>query len=111
MRHTNHGERRAALAVPDAQAGNVLWRPHGGEAQFGALRRRAAALVGSGVRLEAHPAAVREPESRGELRGAQRSVAAHGRAGTVRIEVGHARSEEHTSELQSLAYLVCRLLL
>src|SRR5687767_15199046 len=25
--------------------------------------------------------------------------------------VGHVRSEEHTSELQSLAYLVCRLLL
>src|SRR2546425_9459896 len=25
--------------------------------------------------------------------------------------VGHHRSEEHTSELQSLAYLVCRLLL
>src|SRR2546425_4629585 len=24
---------------------------------------------------------------------------------------GHVRSEEHTSELQSLAYLVCRLLL
>src|SRR5229473_6761316 len=27
------------------------------------------------------------------------------------LEQGHARSEEHTSELQSLAYLVCRLLL
>src|SRR2546425_1944819 len=26
-------------------------------------------------------------------------------------ERAHARSEEHTSELQSLAYLVCRLLL
>src|SRR2546425_11088917 len=26
-------------------------------------------------------------------------------------EAGHERSEEHTSELQSLAYLVCRLLL
>src|SRR2546425_11449505 len=26
-------------------------------------------------------------------------------------DVAHARSEEHTSELQSLAYLVCRLLL
>src|SRR2546425_5032265 len=26
-------------------------------------------------------------------------------------EVAHSRSEEHTSELQSLAYLVCRLLL
>src|SRR2546425_6991742 len=25
--------------------------------------------------------------------------------------INHARSEEHTSELQSLAYLVCRLLL
>src|SRR6266545_7661694 len=27
------------------------------------------------------------------------------------FDVGTARSEEHTSELQSLAYLVCRLLL
>src|SRR2546425_9470399 len=27
------------------------------------------------------------------------------------VEDGHVRSEEHTSELQSLAYLVCRLLL
>src|SRR3989441_7885900 len=29
----------------------------------------------------------------------------------LRAEFGHERSEEHTSELQSLAYLVCRLLL
>src|SRR5687767_15390166 len=29
---------------------------------------------------------------------------------TVRVQ-GESRSEEHTSELQSLAYLVCRLLL
>src|SRR5712672_3865965 len=28
-----------------------------------------------------------------------------------RTRFGYARSEEHTSELQSLAYLVCRLLL
>src|SRR5687767_15264703 len=28
-----------------------------------------------------------------------------------RVAQGHHRSEEHTSELQSLAYLVCRLLL
>src|SRR5687767_15332403 len=34
-------------------------------------------------------------------------------AGSVELHelVDHARSEEHTSELQSLAYLVCRLLL
>src|SRR2546425_5688460 len=30
---------------------------------------------------------------------------------TALITIGDARSEEHTSELQSLAYLVCRLLL
>src|SRR2546423_11084249 len=30
---------------------------------------------------------------------------------TIIATPGHTRSEEHTSELQSLAYLVCRLLL
>src|SRR5687767_15703646 len=33
------------------------------------------------------------------------------RRGDERPRVGGGRSEEHTSELQSLAYLVCRLLL
>src|SRR3712207_8330723 len=32
-------------------------------------------------------------------------------AGAVRLGAGVARSEEHTSELQSRQYLVCRLLL
>src|SRR2546425_1487155 len=32
-------------------------------------------------------------------------------AGVSLVMTGVARSEEHTSELQSLAYLVCRLLL
>src|SRR2546425_8948949 len=38
---------------------------------------------------------------------------AHGRMATVFLahDLKHGRSEEHTSELQSLAYLVCRLLL
>src|SRR2546425_9358228 len=46
-----------------------------------------------------------------------RSTQWHGQLGTVRkwyepqLERLHGRSEEHTSELQSLAYLVCRLLL
>src|SRR2546425_5380388 len=45
-------------------------------------------------------------------RGAVRRSAAHRAAhrGGVRLDPGQ-RSEEHTSELQSLAYLVCRLLL
>src|SRR5205823_12022314 len=33
------------------------------------------------------------------------------KAGRVEFKVDKGRSEEHTSELQSLAYLVCRLLL
>src|SRR5205823_12439850 len=32
-------------------------------------------------------------------------------AGVLGNDLGEVRSEEHTSELQSLAYLVCRLLL
>src|SRR2546425_4281378 len=63
----------------------------------------------------------------GGVRGRRRLLDADGRAGDVREvpaagqdharrQLGHqhreaARSEEHTSELQSLAYLVCRLLL
>src|SRR2546425_7390954 len=37
--------------------------------------------------------------------------ASGGRALPRQASVGEVRSEEHTSELQSLAYLVCRLLL
>src|SRR5436189_312512 len=46
---------------------------------------------------------------------ARRPVIAHPdtelRIAVDRYAVGHARSEEHTSELQSPMYLVCRLLL
>src|SRR3712207_9429746 len=31
--------------------------------------------------------------------------------GPIRLDIGKGRSEEHTSELQSRQYLVCRLLL
>src|SRR2546425_8875755 len=44
----------------------------------------------------------------GDLRGPSHlAMQHHQRAGALGVE----RSEEHTSELQSLAYLVCRLLL
>src|SRR3712207_7698184 len=64
-----------------------------------------------------------QPEALGLVRGAMRRLAAtghhmrHGLEGILSIvlmEFGHfdeARSEEHTSELQSRQYLVCRLLL
>src|SRR3712207_7013495 len=47
-------------------------------------------------------------------RGQRRALAAAGRAGhedQPARDVGQLRSEEHTSELQSRQYLVCRLLL
>src|SRR2546425_10088971 len=40
-----------------------------------------------------------------------RAVARHGREDGIVALLHRRRSEEHTSELQSLAYLVCRLLL
>src|SRR5687767_15391721 len=45
--------------------------------------------------------------------GTQRSMVLAGERGayTSAVKPAVARSEEHTSELQSLAYLVCRLLL
>src|SRR3712207_7564088 len=43
------------------------------------------------------------------LRGIEDQVGQRGEG--VRAERGHERSEEHTSELQSRQYLVCRLLL
>src|SRR2546425_2906989 len=42
---------------------------------------------------------------------AGRQAAVQHAAAHVRVHEQRARSEEHTSELQSLAYLVCRLLL
>src|SRR3989441_1997727 len=56
---------------------------HGGRGARGPVLRRACEL------------AARQPHLPGDVRGLR----------------AHERSEEHTSELQSLAYLVCRLLL
>src|SRR2546425_8878308 len=53
-----------------------------------------------------HPFALPQGERRDEL---PRDHAARGGFNVVVAQAG--RSEEHTSELQSLAYLVCRLLL
>src|SRR5258705_10206836 len=35
----------------------------------------------------------------------------HANAGVIAVDIRQGRSEEHTSELQSLRHLVCRLLL
>src|SRR5205823_14132364 len=70
-------------------------------------------LVGFWIRADAnHNSGRREIEI---ARASQRDLRADGDCGLgstiVRGELERFRSEEHTSELQSLAYLVCRLLL
>src|SRR5205823_9671259 len=54
--------------------------------------------------LEVAPSAHREV-------GPQPPIGGHVRVVHIGAALGGVRSEEHTSELQSLAYLVCRLLL
>src|SRR2546425_8568311 len=54
---------------------------------------------------------VSDPRSRGQADPGGRDRARHHRAQAGRSDSAGKRSEEHTSELQSLAYLVCRLLL
>src|SRR5205823_9328038 len=77
----------------------------------GAQARAARARMGEGVcrsalRFQAPAGVQLPPGDRGRDRFQPRVLPAFGRA-----RDRSARSEEHTSELQSLAYLVCRLLL
>src|SRR2546425_8045844 len=63
-------------------------------------------------RLRVSPASVLRVKSGALEPGAwDESTAAAVVSAAHAIDVGRERSEEHTSELQSLAYLVCRLLL
>src|SRR2546425_5912942 len=56
---------------------------------------------------------VSSPDAPDQWANAERGSIAYGirRCWTIRSLMTTSRSEEHTSELQSLAYLVCRLLL
>src|SRR5205823_13423649 len=64
------------------------------------------------VRAVLHPPAVLPGRRRRQLPGHRAAAAAdRRRPAGGRPDLRPARSEEHTSELQSLAYLVCRLLL
>src|SRR2546425_9597158 len=71
---------------------------------------RTTAVVASGRRVRPFWTAL--PRGARAFRTADSTVARSG-AGTSggAVQRGYIRSEEHTSELQSLAYLVCRLLL
>src|SRR5205823_14926673 len=72
-------------------------------------RRRLSRLRGSGRAARAHRRGGRAALARpGSLQGAAELGPARPRTGQCPLS---RRSEEHTSELQSLAYIVCRLLL
>src|SRR5207253_5170067 len=87
------------------------WRPSnpaGGEAAtttgVTTHRRRAHAIVQRRTRDYACEPAVRRI-------GIRTRVFSHSNTSSVALPVAGARSEEHTSELQSRGHLVCRLLL
>src|SRR2546425_7873672 len=68
----------------------------------------------SATRRPSHEAAAaqrRRGRFRRDRRRTARAARARARSECGRSGSGRRRSEEHTSELQSLAYLVCRLLL
>src|SRR2546425_5327161 len=71
------------------------------EQHVGALQRREARAFG----VPLIPAHERPDPSHARVEGAEAEVPGR------EVELLVVRSEEHTSELQSLAYLVCRLLL
>src|SRR3712207_8947437 len=74
---------------------------------FRSLLGRAAALAAAGAGLGSLGAGLDRP-GRAELAAAGDAAL---RRGSGAAGLGRARSEEHTSELQSRQYLVCRLLL
>src|SRR3989441_6060722 len=72
---------------------------------------RSLGVVGRGRRHDDEPGHVHEPRLEAlRVLGGEADASALRPADHERHR-GPARSEEHTSELQSLAYLVCRLLL
>src|SRR3712207_7198835 len=96
------GARPGEVAHDRSGGGGLGAGPVGVVAAFpGGPRPQGAAALGAGVR--ARPAGSRRAQERAADGGA-------GRAGGLR-PAAPLRSEEHTSELQSRQYLVCRLLL
>src|SRR5205823_7455993 len=84
---------------------------------FRSVHRRGALVCGGGHGLplhagarggQPHPVAIAQRHPRSTARVTAELPA---RARSAADEPQRSRSEEHTSELQSLAYLVCRLLL
>src|SRR3712207_8601141 len=67
-------------------------------------------LVGAAA-LQAPAAFAAQPAGNGAEQYARGRILVMPRAGLSEGELAKARSEEHTSELQSRQYLVCRLLL
>src|SRR2546425_4068245 len=100
--HAN-GKSETLSVIAPAPCGEPSRRPLGGGAVARAtvsLGARSGAGAGRGVELAIDGSSLSPARGVAEGRGAEaRSGSANG------------RSEEHTSELQSLAYLVCRLLL
>src|SRR2546423_9679361 len=89
--------------------GRLLSQAIGGRAR----RRRAVVVwrVSPAGSTASRPTALATDRRSPGLRRSSSTVPARGDDNSLRATSAWHRSEEHTSELQSLAYLVCRLLL
>src|SRR3712207_3511001 len=96
---TTHQDRTNDLMVKYAKKGKDVLRLKGGDPFiFGRGAEEAEYLIKHGVEFEIVP-------------GITSSIASPAYAGIPLTHRQYSRSEEHTSELQSRQYLVCRLLL
>src|SRR2546425_8819950 len=74
-------------------------------------RMRAGLALGTGLALLCACALAAAAQTTGTIRGKVTDATTGRPVDGAQLYVAGTRSEEHTSELQSLAYLVCRLLL
>src|SRR5205823_12612148 len=108
LRPRVHPEHRRSLPVQHAAVALRDVRRPLGSRPARARGRTAGTLRAAGEEADREAARRRGPHP--ARRGVPRSDARGRQAGRA-LSVAVGRSEEHTSELQSLAYLVCRLLL
>src|SRR5262245_63189608 len=90
-----------------SKVGGCRWRSARHHRRIGRNRPRGVAPSPSNLLARMPP----RPSTTGSARGPASRMPRVGLPGRARTRIKEKRSEEHTSELQSLRHLVCRLLL
>src|SRR5205823_14058783 len=102
----SHVRRRDLPSFPTRRSSDLLML-----AKFGTPEQRSRWLPDLATGKRRSGIALTEPQAGSDLQGITTTARREGDHFVVNGAKTWIRSEEHTSELQSLAYLVCRLLL